>query len=269
MPIPPNWFGLAAFALLGGFMSYGFWLVGLGLEIAYLAWLSRNSRFRAAVDADRARSDSADAAYTRLMRRLGPAEQDQQKQLETRSAGIIDHLHQAGAMEFQITGLIQLCGLHLRLLGARHALTTVVKGGLDENAGLKAQQDHLKWRLQNDTLDDALRRSLDQQLAVIGERLDAHADAENRLELVNAEIERIRHQVSLIHEQALLATDADGIIQSIDVLSASLNTAGELLQDQHTWMTDLDDIQNTPVSGKLMQAVHHRMNVSDHRRMEE
>lgn len=269
MPVPPNWFGLAAFALLGGFVSPGFWLIGLGLEIAYLAWLSRHPRFRALTDAGRSETDAADAAYARLLSRLGPAEQNQQKQLETRSAGIIDHLRQAGAMEMQITGLTQLCGLHLRLLEARSALTTVVSGGLQENAGLKTQQARLKSRLMDNTLDDALRRSLDQQLGVIGERLAAHGDAETRLELVNAEIERIRHQVSLIHEQALLTTDAGAITRSIDVLTASLNAAGELLQDQRDWMTDLDDFRNTPVSNTLASAVRGRMNVSGNRKMEE
>ena len=270
MPIPPNWFGLAAFALLGGFVSSGFWLIGLGLEIAYLAWLSRQPRFRALVDAAAgAGPDSAGAAYTRILSRLGPAGQNQQQQLETRSAGIIDHLRQAGAMEVQITGLTQLCGLHLRLLEARNALTTVVQGGLQENDGLKAQQARLKSRLENDTPDDALRRSLEQQFAVIGERLAAHADAENRLELVHAEIERIRHQVSLIHEQALLTTDAEGITRSIDVLTASLNAAGDLLQDQRAWMTDLDDFRNPPVSDMLSRAVRSRMNASDDRKMEE
>jgi hypothetical protein len=269
MPVPPNWFGLTAFALLGGFVSPGFWLIGLGLEIAYLAWLSRHSRFRAIVDAAAHGSVSTDAAYARLLNGLGTAEQNLQKQLETRSAGIIDHLRQAGAMQVQITGLTQLCGLHLRLLEARDALTTVVTGGVQENAGLNAQQAHLTSRLQDSTLDEALRRSLDQQLGVIGERLAAHSDAENRLELVNAEIERIRHQVSLIHEQSLLTTDADAITRSIDVLTASLNAAGDLLQDQRAWMTDLDDFRDTPVSETLLRAGRGRMHASDSRQLEE
>ena len=51
MPIPPNWIGLVAFGLLGWFLNPGFFLVGTGLEIAYLWWLSRNQRFRKTVDA--------------------------------------------------------------------------------------------------------------------------------------------------------------------------------------------------------------------------
>ena len=52
MPIPPNWFGVAAFALLGALVNPGFWLIGAGLEGLYLWALSRNERFRATVDAE-------------------------------------------------------------------------------------------------------------------------------------------------------------------------------------------------------------------------
>src|SRR5438552_1778824 len=51
MPIPPNWFGLAAFALLGAFVDPGFWLIGAGLEGLYLWLLAANARFRNVVDA--------------------------------------------------------------------------------------------------------------------------------------------------------------------------------------------------------------------------
>ena len=52
MPVPPNWFGVAAFALLGALVNPGLWLIGLGLEGLYLWTLSRHPRFRATVDAE-------------------------------------------------------------------------------------------------------------------------------------------------------------------------------------------------------------------------
>ena len=41
MPVPPNWFGVAAFGLLGAFVHPGFWLIGAGVEGLYLWALSR------------------------------------------------------------------------------------------------------------------------------------------------------------------------------------------------------------------------------------
>ena len=67
MPIPPNWFGLAAIALLGAFLNPGLWLFGAGLELAYLKTLSGNAtlpqdrRCRTAASAPEV--DPADARY--------------------------------------------------------------------------------------------------------------------------------------------------------------------------------------------------------------
>ena len=62
MPIPPNWFGLAAFGLLGALVNPGLWLIGLGLEGLYLWTLSRNPRFRNVVDASATGASSAPSA---------------------------------------------------------------------------------------------------------------------------------------------------------------------------------------------------------------
>src|SRR5690606_20451189 len=70
MPIPPNWFGIAAFAMLGGFVNPGFWLVGAALEIGYLAALAGNRRFRTVVDIGRRGDDPVDSRYTTLLGRL-------------------------------------------------------------------------------------------------------------------------------------------------------------------------------------------------------
>ena len=50
MPIPPNWLFLAGVALLGT-IDRGFLVLGAGLELAYLAMLSGNERFRRTVRA--------------------------------------------------------------------------------------------------------------------------------------------------------------------------------------------------------------------------
>jgi hypothetical protein len=244
MPVPPNWLALTAFGLLGGFVNPGFWLVGLGLEIAYLWGLSRHPRFRAVVDAgDR---PAGSEKYDALLQRIDGVARERQQQLEARCADIVRQLQTGGAIEAQLASLTQLCWLHLRLLVARGALVSVVRSAGQEHAELMDQRTRCETRLLDESLDASLRRSLEQQLAVIRERLEAHGDAERRLELVNAELERIRQQVALVYEQSMLATDAEGITRSIDVLAASLNAAGDLLQDQQAMFSDLDDLTSPP-----------------------
>ena len=244
MPIAPNWLGLAAFGLLGGFVNPGFWLMGLGLEIAYLWGLSRNSRFRALVDVgDR---PAGSEKYDAMLARVDGVGRERQQQLEARCNDIVRQLQNSGAVGAHAESLTQLCWLHLRLLAARGALTNIVRSASQEHAELMDQRTRSETRLLDESLDATLRRSLEQQLAVIRERLEAHADAERRLELVNAELERIRQQVALVYEQSLLASDAEGITRSIDVLAASLNAAGDLLQDQQAMFSDLDDLTAPP-----------------------
>lgn len=240
MPLAPNWIGLAAFALLGALVSPGFWLIGAGLEIAYLWAVSSNRRFRAVVDAGQ--GDGAADPYAEAIRQLDPASRRRQKQIEERCAEIIGRLKQNGALEIQLNGLSQLAWLHLKLLAARQSLALVVEGARVENAGITAQQETLTRRLEQSGIDEALRRSLEQQLTVVRSRLEAHRDAGQRLELVNAELERVGQQIALVHEQSLLAADAEGLTASIDVLAASLNQASVLFADQQDVMNSLDDI---------------------------
>src|SRR5688572_5236269 len=49
MFVAPNWIGLLAFAILG-VVSPGFWVLGAGLELAYLFFMVQSARFRRHVD---------------------------------------------------------------------------------------------------------------------------------------------------------------------------------------------------------------------------
>ena len=88
---------------------------------------------------------------------------------------------------------------------------------------------------------------------MIRSRRGAHADAERRRELVEAEIERLRQQVSLVREQALLATDEHSAAASLDALSASLNEANRWLKDQRELFAGLDDLTDEPPPADLLR----------------
>jgi hypothetical protein len=254
MPIPPNWFGLAAFGLLGFFLTPGFWLLGAGLELGYLTWLSTNPRFRRAIDMDEPpQVDPVDARYLALVRSLEPDQGKRQAQLEVRAREILSRLADSPLMAAHADSLQQLVWLHLRLLSARQAVAEVVATGKREHAALGKQEDQLASRLADADLDPGLRRSLEQQQAVIDQRQAAHADASRRYEHVESELQRIDQQIALIREQALLATDHGNLGASLDALAASFNEAHRWLDGQRDLLGSLD----SPLDQRLPQRVLH------------
>lgn len=255
MPIPPNWFGVAAFGLLGAFVSPGFWLIGAGLEGLYLWALSASPRFRAVVDAGQPAPDAGRdwaARYAALLGGLDGAARAAQEGMEAQAAEIALLLQRVGAVDAQLGDVRQMAWLHLKLLSARASMLQVIASADRDGRDLEGQQRRLEERLAGADLDEDLRRSLDQQLAVIRSRRAAHADAGRRRELVEAEIERLRQQVSLVREQALLATDEHGVAASLDALSASLNEANRWLREQRELFAGLDDlVDEAPPPGLL------------------
>jgi len=232
MPIPPNWFGIAAFGLLGALVNPGLWLIGLGLEGLYLWTLSRNQRFRNTVDATAIETSDSTSRYEELLANLDQPSQTAQYAIEREAAEIVGLLQKSEAHASQIGDVRQMAWLHLKLLTARASFSEVLASSERERQALEQQEKQCRDRLASSDVDDDLKRSLEQQLAVIKQRQDAHKDAHRRRELVDAELGRLRQQVSLVREQALLSTDDSNLGESLDALSASLNEANRWLKDQ-------------------------------------
>jgi hypothetical protein len=253
MPIPPNWFGIAAFGLLGALINPGIWLIGAGLEGLYLWALSKNERFRKTVDAEAGVTDST-SRYENLLAALDRTAQSQQYDVERESAEIVGLLQKSEAHHSQIGDVRQMAWLHLKMLAARASFLEVVANADRERGKLEEQERRCRERLADTDTDEELRRSLEQQIEVIESRRQAHADAQRRLDLVDAELGRLRQQVSLVREQALLSTDANSIASSLDALSASLNEANHWLRDQREIFAGLDTFNDEPPPADLLAA---------------
>lgn len=253
MPIPPNWFGLLGFGLLGAFLDPGFFLIGAGLEAIYLWWLSSNARFRAVVDATAGGGSSEwTSQYQSLISRLDDADREAQAHMEQEGAALTEILTRSGAFPTQLDDVRQLVWLHLRLLGARSALHEVIENAAREQGTLEDQQRQLTDRLSQADIDPELKASLESQLTVIQSRRAAHSVAKKRCEFVDAEIARLRQQLSLVREQALLATDESSVARSVDALSASLNEANRWLKDQRELFAGLETFADEPPPPELL-----------------
>jgi signal transduction histidine kinase len=244
MPIPPNWFAVAAFGLLGAFVSPGLWLIGAGLEGLYLWAVSSSKRFRNAVDANEPDHIDWRARYAALSANLDNRSLSLQSEIEAQATEIEVILKRVGANESQIADVRQMTWLHLKLLATRASMVQVLRSADRDGNDLYEQEQRLTRRIDAADTDEELRQSLTRQLEVIQSRRAAHSDAEKRIELVEAELERLRQQISLVREQALLATDEKSVASSLNSLSASLNEANRWLKDQRELFAGLSDLDD-------------------------
>ena len=239
MPVPPNWFGLAAIGLLGVFVNPGLWLVGAGLEIGYLKLLAGNVRFRKTVDAGNVASaaevNPMDTRYDEMVAQLGYPEKRRHQEIERRASEILDTLKRTPLLDSQSDSVEQLVWLHLRLLVALVSINRVIDTAARERTQLADQEKQIAARITQVNISPELKRSLEQQQQVIDQRQQAHADAANRLEQVEAELARIDHQLALIREQALLASDDDTVGASLNALTTSFN-------ETHRWLDSQRDL---------------------------
>ncbi len=245
-PIPPFWFVGAAFGLLGFFLDPAFYLIGAGVTAACVGVVAGNARFREAIDA--VEREPAPDQHVLLLERLDPQGRQRQARLEEQCKELQRVLEAANAGSDHIRGVWQLAQLHLRLLVARFAAASVVSNAEGEDGKhLSNQLAELDRRLAQANLDNDLREALEDQSKVLKERLAMQTEAGRRLQVLDAELERIREQIALIREQALLTTDASGISRSVDALSTFLNESSRWLHEQQEIFGELDAITADPL----------------------
>lgn len=254
MPLPPNWFVLAAFALLGAFVSPGFWLLGAGLELGYLLLLARSARFRRAVDARHMQpADPAIQRYEATVALLNPTQRARQQAVEARAREVLQLLSRSALMASHASSLEQLVWLNLRLLAAGQALNVVVQTATAESAELQQQEQQIDQRLADQDLSADLRRSLEQQKQVIDARQLAHNEGSKRKEHVDAELQRIEQQIALIREQTLLATDEEQIGVALNALTSSFNESSRWLNSQRDLLGVLELSQQQSLPDYVLQ----------------
>jgi hypothetical protein len=250
MFVPPNWVGLAAFGLLG-VANPGFWVLGAGLELAYLLTLSTNSRFQRVV-ASRPTS-TAHAEWNqrvqRALERLDPGDRRLYMSLVERCRSILDlqtHGTNEGTegLETQADSLGRLSWMFLRLLVARRAIRTVIATGDDEQ--LQDRLDDLQLQAGREELQEELRRSLTGQIDILQQRVQQRTEAQRKLTYIDAELARIQQQVELIREQAALSTDPELLSRRIDEITGTLGATGQWIRDQQQVYGAMEDLLTEP-----------------------
>jgi hypothetical protein len=262
MFVPPNWVGLAAFGLLG-LLNPGFWIMGLGIEFAYLGMMATNERFQRIVVATK-QWESRRQWQTRvddLVQQLSADGQRRYRNLEARCGSILEQQQHAAmvpsGLEAQGEGLGRLLWLYLRLLLTRQAIDRIVResaGSLEDGNQLEDRVHKLEAQLAGGSVGEELRRSLTGQIEILKQRLQKRGEARDKLAFLDAEITRLQEQVELIREQAILSTDPQLLSARIDQITATLDGTNQWIQEQQKIYGATEDLLSDPPPLTMKQA---------------
>lgn len=228
---------------VAGLLNPGIWLIGAGVELGYLTWLSHNDRFRALVLGEhlRRQARTADEQIEAVITSLSPDSQARWKRLQQRcrqiretSAALAPGIESAG--DPVKGGLDSLLMIHGRLLASREALETAMDG--ETRYELERKIEDATTRLERAT-SEAAKRSLESSLEILRKRVEHAHSAVDNLQVVDAELDRIENQVDLIREELLVNRDPTALSARIDAVTSMMGEANRFLRDNEALLGSL------------------------------
>lgn len=251
MLIPPNWIAMGLVGFLG-LITPGFWIIGAGLELAYLFALVNNARFRRVVDGRKAiagREKLIDQKQ-RLLGQLTPADRERHSALEGRCRSILQQqsaIQGTTELDTQGEGLGRLMWIYLRLLLTRDALTRLLQEATTKpGSDIHKHITDIEQRLADTRITDDLRKSLNGRIDILRQREARQSEARQKLGFVNAELTRIEDQVELIREQAIVSADPNAVSHRIDQIAATLGGTTQWISEQQQMYRSVEDLLIDP-----------------------
>lgn len=232
---PVNPLTLSGFAILG-FGHPGFWLLGLAFEAAYMIFLPGNAQFQKVVMGKDLLKKKAlsDRKKNTMLSFLDSKSVARYEILAQQCAG----LQKSGQFmlngsDFQFWEFEQLMATFLQLLTSKARIQSTLSGLSEEK--LNKEIEELNARLAMQSQGSPLYVSLSGTIAITQRRLENCVKARENLSIIDAELDRIEKQFTLLKEEASLITDPsiltsrlDGIMQSVQQTVLWLNDSNEI-----------------------------------------
>lgn len=247
--VPVNILALTGFAVLG-FGHPGFWLLGLGLEAAYLYGLAANDGFRRYIESRRIAEweDDKEGLRRQLTARLSVEAQRRFAELEEKCIRILHLNRLADADEHVLSSnqyaLRELLLVYLKLLVGESNLTAV--DAFREESSLTRDIKILERELNDGGLSRSVRESKKATLDILRRRLRNIERREQYLNEIRSNLVRIEAQIDLALENASMKGKPEFIDTDIDV-------AGSLLDD--VFYGDPDELIGDPDEDVRTQTV--------------
>ena len=245
--------GVAA-AVISGFPGVILPLVAAG-ELYYLASMVTNDRFRDAVDAQDAKARREATAigtresYDKLLRSLTPQLRQRFDRLRERCLHLVD---MAGRHRDGDTGSLEalerLLWGYLRMLHGAQSLSEFVEH--TDAAGIRRRIVDLDRRLEKLPKGDdpetlRLRSVLEDDLRTTRERAENIDDAQKKLDIIVAEVERLESKIEAMAEGSVAKRDVSDIARRVDEVAEGMKRTDETMR-QLQLPAELDDLEDPP-----------------------
>lgn len=254
--LPVNALAALGFGILG-FGHPAFWLLGAGLEAAYLASVATHPRFQRAVDAALRQISPVHAGPGRdeLLQKLSPPSRQSLAAVEQKCSRILQLSgeNQAGAFEVesQRDALDRLTWIYLKLLVARHYLES--SRLQTSEADLQRKIAELETGVAAGADPAALRESRQATLKLLRQRLSNLELGEQTLKQVDSDLARIEAQIDLALESATLRGGGAAVTANLELASQVLDE-GLYFGDAETAVLALDQAYGAPPRGSRERA---------------
>lgn len=246
--LPVNALGILGFGILG-FGHPAFWLLGAGIEAAYLALTATHPRLQRVVDAERRRQSVGQEEDNRveLVRKLDPQVRKRLVLLEEKAARVLQIQRDAQAGDFALTSsreaLEHLQWIYLKLLVARHHLESSQHQA--SQADLKKKIEDLERGLAAEGSSASLRSSQKATLEILRQRLENFEHGGQTLKEIESDLARIEAQVDLALESATVRGGGFVVSANIELASRILDD-GLYFGDSETAVMTLDQAYGAP-----------------------
>lgn len=258
--VPVNQLFLFAMGVLG-LANPGFWMLGAGLELAFLFLASHDPRFRKWMDAMAAAERSGDGETRKkaMLSGLSRERADRYQGLELNCSELIELGQKLGgegtALQQQAyDGVNRLLWIFLKLLVSAQMLEGHLQAvSRPQLEGEIAQYENDYRQAAEDPTRERVARSLHSTLELAGKRLQNLNAAQEQVQFIEAELVRIEQQLALILQESALARDSTFLTERVDTVMSSFAQTQDWMKANAQILGPVEEELETPPPTFQMQ----------------
>lgn len=217
-----------------GIGNPGFWFLTAALEMGYLWFMSTNRNYQKIVESSRLtlKTEAWGQKQSQILAALDPESMSRYHRLLDKCSSIIKAASNDGrdVDDFQTSGLNQLIWMFIKLLSSRKKMNHII--ATTSLPDLEKEIDELTNKITAEPENSALARSLQGTLDIQKRRQENLIKAKENLKVVEAELDRIEKQVTLLNEEASVSSDPEMLSMRLDSVMNSLSGTSKWMSEQ-------------------------------------